>query len=49
MKSFLTLAYTEMHRASHLTRRIIGGSLIALFSIAFVLHGVPARPHRILS
>ena len=37
MKSFLTSAYTqEMHGASQLTRRIIGGSLIALFSIAFV-------------
>ena len=37
MKSFLTSAYTQkIHGASQLTRRIIGGSLIALFSIAFV-------------
>ena len=38
MESCLTLAYTQnIHRASHLIRRVIGGWLIALLSIAFVV------------
>ena len=38
MESFLTLAYAlKMYRASRLTRRVIGGCLIALLSITFVL------------